>query len=743
MSNFSFAGTQKKAEYIKCNKKNEKTIFLPIRFINKELLLINRITEYPDKFFYYGSAGMYINNQVILKFEREAGFLKLIQLQYRNQVDKKDVIANSVLQNHKNPVFAYIPILKDNKDGVVVSSKFFEQELNLFDFVSESRKSKYKLVPSKNHILFKNSKLDKSSLLINREINYSAEKSPKTHYSNHITISQLLAFRILPEKVMKARKWNPRVGIFESYVKIYNSNKLNIEKYYFMDRWKLEPEDKDAYLSGQLSKPKEPIVYYLSNDIPNKWRNYISRGVQAWNPVFEKIGFKDVLIVKQKPDDAKWSDNNPNYNVIRWVASEIKDAQGNYIIDPRSGQILNSMLIWYQNYLAEINNEYFVMAAATDERARKPILDDELIGEIMQEVMTHEMGHALGLGHNMISSSSYSTDSLRSASFVNKYSLAASIMDYSSFNYIAQPEDMPVSLTRKIGPYDYWAIEFAYKYYNYDNFETDTDEIMFHNERVNKATQNKKLEYMEQEYGKYIDPTNGTGDLGDDAIKSAEYAIKNLQIIMPNFVKWSLLPTGETYIVKERYEVLKRHLFDLFKQIVMQVGGQVNRKEDNKYKSTMINSQQSIAAVSYLVENLFRNMSWLFNEDLENLDENDYYKSSLIELQTYVIKRLLEKDRLLRIIAQDIKENKVTTNNILRILSNSIVKTSLVNELDFKVQKYYVDKIGDLIKDSSEDLILLHILKEEKDYVKKCLEERVKKEKNQIVKGFYLELLEV
>ncbi|QGY44472.1 DUF5117 domain-containing protein [Maribellus comscasis] len=715
---------------------------IPKEYINKPLLLINRITGYPNKLFYYGSSGMDVDYSVILKFEIDNNQLKVTQQQYQNNVGKDDIIKTSVRKNHFNPTICYIPIISVSEKNIKINTDVFKNDVKVFSPIDTETIDKYGLKPtSDDSIVINDIQLSQNSMLVSRTLNFTSQKSPEKHYSPNISVEQLLAFKILPETPMVRRKWDPRVGNFYLSTTKYDSEDVFIKEESFIERWRLEPENIAAYFNGILTKPKQPIVFYFDENVPQKWKKYMKQGILDWLPVFEKIGFKDAIEVHDKPKNVHWDDNDPNYNMIRWVSSEIQDAQGNYISDPRTGEILNGTLMWYQNYFSAVNDDYFVSAAAVDPSARKPVLPDSVFGQIMRRTMTHEMGHALNLGHNMIASSSYPTDSLRSGNFLQNYTLTSSIMDYAKYNYVAQPEDMPLPLLCVIAPYDYWAIEYAYKYVHPtgDNYQM---EVPFTKEVIEEKLQDTHLEYMEQEYGKAMDPTNNTGDLGDNPILSGEYGLKNLQRIMPHIVEWSLPEDGDPAVVFSRYNQLVKQTDIIFRIVIKLIGGKKNRLAANmEYISESTDSQVVSAAMNFITDNVFNKMEWLYNHDLEKLSNENLYLKSVEKLQTNAIKRILNKDRLLRLIDSDNENNTTNATKVLRKCSDVILTQSTVEQIPLTVQKIYISTLKKRIEETSDDLILTYLLKNELDYIKKVVTSKIQNESNPLIKGFYAQLI--
>jgi hypothetical protein len=271
---------------------------------------------------------------------------------------------------------------------------------------------------------------------------------------------------LLPEKPMKPRLFDQRVGYFTQKQYDYSSEELKSDQKTYIQRWRLEPKDMAAYKRGELVEPIKPIVYYLDPATPMKLRKHMKKGVENWQKAFEVAGFKNAIICKDPPTAAEDPDFSPEdirYSVIRYVASTTRNATGPSVSDPRSGEIIESDIIWYHNHLRSYRNRFLLETGASNPNARTLDTREEDIGAMMEMVISHEVGHALGFPHNMGASSSYEVENYRKADFTNKEGISASIMDYARFNYIAQPGDQGVRYIRQMGPYDDYAVYWGYR----------------------------------------------------------------------------------------------------------------------------------------------------------------------------------------------------------------------------------------------------------------------------------------
>ncbi|HSQ76038.1 MAG TPA: zinc-dependent metalloprotease, partial [Bacteroidota bacterium] len=366
------------------------------------------------------------------------------------------------------------------------------------------------------------------------------------------TISMLLHHSMvrLPEKPMIPRLYDERVSFFAEQVYDYGYDGHRAERRRFISRWRLEPKDTAAFLRGELVEPVKPIVFYVDRGVPDKWRPYLKKGIESWQKAFEKAGFRNAILAKDPPavkEDPDWSSEDARYATIRWLPSEIQNAYGPHIADPRSGEILDADLGLYHNVMSLARNWYVVQAGAVDSCAQKLPLPDDLMGELLLYVAAPEVGHSLGFPHNMKATSMYPVDSLRSRTFTQQYGTEASIMDYGRFNYIAQPGD-GARLIPIIGPYDLFATEWGYR--PFIGASTPDDERA----RLNAIAARQETEpFLRFGDADGIDPTAQTEDLGADAVAATRYGLQNIARIA-DFLLPATTKQGEDYsLLRELY----------------------------------------------------------------------------------------------------------------------------------------------------------------------------------------------
>ncbi|MHC5544038.1 zinc-dependent metalloprotease, partial [Singulisphaera rosea] len=315
----------------------------------------------------------------------------------------------------------------------------------------------------------------------------------------------------LPESLMHPRRYDDRVGFFtETFEEYGNIKSHQVEDVQYITRWRLEKKDSSA----DVSEPKKPIVFYIGREVPEKWRSWVKKGVEAWQGAFEKAGFKNAILAKDAPtpqEDPDWDAEDARYSSIRWLPAKVENAMGPHVHDPRTGEILESDILMYHNVLKLVRDWYFVQASPNDTRAQGLPLPDDLIGELIAYVVSHEVGHTLGFPHNMKASSSYTVDQLRNPVFTKENGVEASIMDYGRFNYVAQPGD-GARLIPIIGPYDRFAVEWGYREFKgaktYEDEKTELDKIV--------ARQLKDATLRFGDPNPAEDPSQQTEDLGPD-----------------------------------------------------------------------------------------------------------------------------------------------------------------------------------------------------------------------------------
>ena len=477
---------------------------------------------------------------------------------------------------------------------------------------------------------------------------------PAEEAAGVVTMELNNSFLLLPKEPMRKRLFDPRVGYFASEYTVYGDDQQRIDVSVFIHHWRLEPKDEDIdkWKRGELVEPKKQIVYYIDPATPKRWRPYLIAGINDWQAAFEKAGFKNAIVGKEWPENDKtMSLEDARFSVIRYFASDIENAYGPNVADPRSGEILESHIGWYHNVMKLVHDWYMIQTAAVDPRARMMKYDDALMGDLVRFVSSHEVGHTLGLRHNMGSSSKTPVEKLRDKAWVEANGHTASIMDYARFNYVAQPEDNITAkgLYPRIGDYDKWAILWGYKGIP-DTKDEEEDKKVLNKWIIDSLKSNPRLWFGGE--GQNFDPRAQTEDLGDNSMKASEYGIRNLKRILPNLPEWTREEADRYDNLDEMYSNLVQQFARYMGHVTKNVGGVEEtfksvEQPGDVYEATPKATQKE--AVDFLNKQLFATPAWLLNKDILNKFSNPGTEESLSTVQANTLKSLLSAARLYRL----------------------------------------------------------------------------------------------
>lgn len=627
---------------------------IPLNLLERDMLLVSRIAKVPAGFGGgYVNAGSKVNEQVVRWVKRgQSVDMKIIS--FENQSDKDSPIYLSVVANNFFPILYSTKISAYNRDStavVVEVSPLFENDIDAINGISPALKKRYKVKKlDSNRSFIESAMAFPENVEVKHVMSYEAEEPPRRGQAGTISLLMNQSMVLLPDDMMQSRLADYRVGWFTTKKYDYDSEELKADDYDIIRRWRLEPKDVEAYKRGELVEPVKPIVYYLDPATPEKWRPYFKQGIEDWNVAFEKAGFKNAIIAKDAPtkeEDPEFSPEDVRYSMVRYVASTTRNATGPSVTDPRTGEIIGSSIIWYHNHLRSYRNRFMIEAGAQNPAARTLNTPEAEIGEMMRMVIAHEVGHALGLPHNMKASAAYPTDSLRSAGFTQKYGLTPSIMDYARVNYVAQPEDKNVRFIRMMGPYDLYAINWGYRYLPEANSMKDEKKTL------DKWIAEKAGDPIYEFGGGYdgVDPQSQRESLGDDQVKAGEYGLANLKKVVPNLMEWTAKDGFGYDDLDEVYGELTNLWRGYITHVITNVGGVYETRKTSDQEGvlyTNVPKSTQSDAVDFLNTHAFTTPEWLLNRDLLDRIESGGAIERVQNLQTRSLNALLDQDRLKR-----------------------------------------------------------------------------------------------
>ena len=670
--------------------------------LGRDMLMVTRIVKMATEL----PLNRHKMSEQVLKWEKFDNNILLKQASYSKFANDSLPISIAVSNSNFEPIIASFKISVKNKDKnsyVIDVTSLYKSDVKMFGFPQSTRKS-YKISSLDSKLSFIESI---RSFPLNIETKHI--KTYKSSDSRNGQISMVLnnSMVLLPKEPMRRRYFDERVGWFTSSQTDYGIDNQEAETVRYLDRWRLEVKDEDIekFKSGELVEPKKPIVYYLDPATPKKWRKYLKDGIEDWNVAFEAAGFKNAVIVKYPPtkeEDPDWSPEDVRYSTVRYLASPSLNANGPHVSDPRSGEIIESDINWYHNVMKLLRNWYFVQTAAVNPEARGVEFKNEVMGELIRFVSSHEFGHTIGLPHNMGSSSAYPVDSLRSATFTKKYGTAPSIMDYARFNYVAQPGDEGVALmpsdwdTPNVGVYDIYAVKWGYK--------PILDVTQEEEKSILQSWITEKADDLKYRFGSAgIDPSSQTEDLGDNAVKASEYGIANLKRIMPNLIEWTT-EDGETY---DELEYMYNQVLGQFRRYMGHVANNIGgvyqyykTADQDGAVYTHVSKEHQKACVNFLNNHLFNTPYWMIEKDILNKIEFAGMTNRIRTVQSSYLNNILDFGKMARMIENEALNgnNAYTLENFMNDVKNGIwSELRNGNKIDVyrrNLQRTYIQRLG-------------------------------------------------
>lgn len=622
------------------HKVEDKYYFeIPDSLLMREILVVNRISKAPAGLRAGGSFFGYAGDQIgqnVIRFEKgpkNKVFLRTISYaEYAK--DSTSPMFTTVNNSNVQPIAQAFDVKAFGKDSTTTV-------IDITDFISGDNDVLHFNSSLKSSLRIAAIQADKSYVLSVKSYPINVEiKAVKTYSrgaaapsgpggmigggagGGNMTMELNSSLVILPKVPMQPRYFDPRVGYFAVGYTDFDMNPQGVKDVSMVKRWRLEPKpaDMEKYKRGELVEPAKPIIFYIDPATPEKWVPYLMQGVDDWKAAFEKAGFKNAIMAKRAPtkeEDSTWSLDDARNSAIVYKPSDIPNASGPSISDPRSGEIMESHINWYHNVMVLLRNWYMIQCSPNDPRARQMQFPDSLMGELIRFVSSHEVGHTLGLRHNYGSSSTVPVENLRNKAWVEANGHTPSIMDYARFNYVAQPEDKigTAGLFPRIGDYDNWAIEWGYRLF--PEFKTADAEQSKLNAWVIERLKNNRLWFGTETNPD--DPRSQSEQVGDDAMKGSFYGIKNLQRIVPNLHQWTKEANEDFEGLRTIYQEVIGQFNRYNGHVAKYIGGIMETPKTQEQAGPvyeLVSKAKQKEAVDFLQKQLFTTPTWLIDQSI-------------------------------------------------------------------------------------------------------------------------------
>jgi hypothetical protein len=698
------------------HKVDESYFFeIPESLYGVDMLLVTRIGRVPAGFNGTIVAGTKVSEQV-LRWERNNDSVLLRKVSFNQVAEDTLPIYDSVIRNNFAPILAAFDIeaIGPNGDTVVIDvTDFYAGDTPALSGLSTEQREDYEVKSLDSDRSFINyARSYPLNVDVRHTLTFVATDPPADANTGTISMEMHQSMVRLPEDPMMPRRGDDRVGYFSITQLNFGLDELKAAEQTFIRRWRLEPSDPSAYAQGQLVDPIKPIVYYIDPATPARWRPFVRQGIEDWQAAFETAGFSNAILARDPPspeEDPEWATEDVRYSVVRWAASLVRNAMGPSVSDPRTGEIIESDIVWFHNHLRSYRNRLMLETGASNPAARSLDMSDELMGETIRQVIAHEVGHALGLPHNMIGSSAYPTESLRDADFARRMGVSPSVMDYARQNYVAQPGDglEPTDYIRKIGPYDHYAINWGYRVI--PGAETHTDE---------KETLDGWIaEHADDPIYRFgsstgWNPDAQTEDMGDDPVKSSSYGIANLKRVAPNLVEWTKTPGENFDDLAELYGELVGQWSRYIGHVITLVGGRyqnIKSADQGQPIYSSVSREKQEDALEFLMREAFQSPTWLAEKTILRRIEHAGAVERIRQRQASYLNQLLDPRRMQRIIESEFLDADPYTlvsflNDLRDGIFSELDEGAAIDTYRRNLQRAYIERLEWLMTEEAPEL---------------------------------------